>query len=1061
MLRKHNIAVTVISLMLSLAAAPASRADDTDIYFAEADADIGLPMVMFTLDYRPNLASTVCQNGECQTLVDEGFLDAQDSYTYFDLLRGVLKKVMAPLEGVRVGLMLNHDYRANCAGPAGERSGCSNGGYIAMGFQEFKAGEDDPAKVRFHNILASIPLPQGNLSHSYQGKELFFEFFRYLTGQGIYNGHNGYLDYAGDPEQNLDENFPAIAWDTEIELKDKKTYISPLAEAGECSQIFTVNPLFFVASQEDDSDPAIRAPLAEGGTGGPRAGFVDIIDFLSDIDVADGSIGNAPDVLGKQSVTSYFIVDPTKINRTTIGYAQAGNTGQPLALSDDPEDLVRTLTDVFKQILSVSTTFVAASVPVNVFNRSEVLDNVYLALFQANSQPYWVGNVKKLKLEGLDSASANVRLVDALGQAAVAADGRLSFEALTFWTDPASLPPPNTQEGEVAGRDGRGVARGGAGAALAIRSPGSFNTSSTRRVFFDDADSLSPMNLDASTITKLGAAPGTGAFGSSLDSAQVSELIAYARGLDIDDLDNDLIFDESRRWIMGDPLHSRPLPINYGALGSYTRENPAIYLAVASNDGYMHMLRNTSPSGAESGSEAWAFMPQRIMDVIPQLRGNASGNTHPYTVDGSPAVYMEDRDLDGTIEVNDGDRVYLYFGLRRGGRSYYALDISRPENPELLWSINGNPDRSVLDPGFDDLGLSFSTPRVGLIPGASGPVPVVIFSGGYDPNKDIRGTVGTDDTMGNSLFVVNAQTGDLIWKASGSGTSNASHFVHPDLVDSIPSTPSAVDMDGDGYLDRILVGDSGGNVWRADINGTDTSAWKLSLLARLGRHGSGGIENDRRFFHRPDVVLSRDGQGAFDAVVLGSGNRADPLGEGGVTADYIYAIKDRQTAVGGGTDQALEPTDLADVTDNCLQSGSCTTNPDLSNGWYIELQEAGEKSLATPLTVGGAVYLTTYIPRGASAAYACSPSEGTGRLYSVRLENGFAVRNNDSTNDDPNNPDQPTSHSDRYEDLASAGIPSEVVSIPPNRILRPDLVIQEIDVSTRWRTYWFRNEETP
>ena len=30
-----------------------------------------------------------------------------------------------------------------------------------------------------------MPTPQGNVSHTYQGKELFFEFFRFLTGQGV------------------------------------------------------------------------------------------------------------------------------------------------------------------------------------------------------------------------------------------------------------------------------------------------------------------------------------------------------------------------------------------------------------------------------------------------------------------------------------------------------------------------------------------------------------------------------------------------------------------------------------------------------------------------------------------------------------------------------------------------------------------------------------------------------------------------------------------------------------------------------------------------------------
>src|SRR4029453_11761134 len=113
-------------------------------------------------------------------------------YTFFEVLRASLQKVMKPLDGVRVGLMLNHDNRNNCAGPTKAIPGCSNGGYIAMGFESLEADDANGAKKRFDDILAGIPIPAVKQSHSYQGKELFFEFYRYLTGGDVYNAHNGY-----------------------------------------------------------------------------------------------------------------------------------------------------------------------------------------------------------------------------------------------------------------------------------------------------------------------------------------------------------------------------------------------------------------------------------------------------------------------------------------------------------------------------------------------------------------------------------------------------------------------------------------------------------------------------------------------------------------------------------------------------------------------------------------------------------------------------------------------------------------------------------------------------
>lgn len=1052
-LKKVSITTFLTVLIVVIGSA---QADDTDVYM---NPGAGLPagsepMVMFSLDYRPNLASTACNGNECDSLIAEGYMPIKSSYIFFDVLKGALRKVMEPLEGVKVGLMLNHDNINDCVGFG--RTNCSNGGYIAMGFEEFVENDLNGAKEKFHKILESIPEPQGNLSHSYQGKELFFEYFRYITGQTVYNAHNGYTDYDSDRTINLDVDDPGASWDPTIETgaKTKPAYVSPFEKAGACSKLYTVNMMFQVSNQEDDSDIAIEEPVGSGGFGAPKPQFPDVIQYLHDADIANGRYGSVPDFDDKQNVISYFIVDKTKINTTTKGYARAGGTGVPLALSENPDELVATLQDIFKQILSVSTTFVAASVPVNVFNRSEVTDNVYIALFQVDGQgkPYWVGNVKKLKLSGANETTSDAVLVDATGTAAVAGDGRIRYDALTHWTLPASLPLPDEDAGEVAGRDGRSVARGGAGQKIpgfVSGSPQEANGLGGRRIYYDQTSaSLAGFDNDLLTATALM---------SDFDvqtAAEAAELIAFSRGMDIDDLDGDRNTTEARDWMFGDALHSRPLPINYGSIGGYTDpDNPAIYIAVASDDGMLRMIRNTSAGGGESGEEVWAFLPRASMEAQKTLRANGSGQGHPYTLDGSPVAFIWDRNQDGSIVASDGDRVFLYVGMRRGGKNYYGFDVTNPEYPRLMFTIGKGGD-------FAELGYTFSTPRVGLVKTGVGVRPALMFGGGYDLNKDKTGVVGTDDSEGNAIYVVDAVTGTLIWKArGGSGTSGAQVFNHPGLVDSIPSTLTAADMDGDGLTDRIVVGDTGGNVWRADLGGDDTSKWQLTLLASLGRHASGtpGIDSDRRFFHRPDLVPSSDQYGLFDGVVIGSGNRANPLDRGGITTDFAYMIKDRNTAVGSGTDTGIQHVDFGDVTSNCLQSGSgCVVN--LANGWRLQMEEPGEKVLATPLTMTGMTFFTTYMPNAGSGATACAPSEGAGRLYAVSFQNATSVVNYDTTDDDPGNPGEPTSKADRAVELKSLGIPAEVVSIPPNKILRPDLQVDNIDATTRWRTYWFMAE---
>jgi len=1154
MFRKTLITLTGALVML-LSGGLQVQADDTDLYLRnDAPPPDSEPMVMFSIDYRPNLGSTVCRRGsgydplpglqggesECDFLVDQGYMPDKpegDAYNFFDLIRGAFGYVLDEVGGVRLGLMFNHDHRNNCEGPANAtKKGCSNGGYIGLGFtlietiNEIDASggyvggvrnscgpfqgaglesNDDRdygacaslGRIKALNILWNIPVSDGVRTHSYQGKELFYAFFRYLRGFDVYNGHNGFTSYDGndgygtdddgdgvpdglplplpsgapnpsnpaDPANAIANNWnlnadplhvdytnggvfggpqtgePRYAWDTDIEQANGANwwkYIDPFG-TGKCTSVYTVNMMFFNSNQEDDSDTAIKKAESDQGMNIKRKNptFVDVIAKLREEDQSQ--------ITGDQGVKSYFLLaDPFVNNRTGGQYALAGGTGAPLLLSTRPEELIANLTDIFKQILSVSTTFVAASIPVNSFNRAEVLDNVYLALFQPNpdKEPYWYGNVKKLRLQGLNTGG-NVFLEDADGDPAIAADGRIRFDALTFWTDPNKYDVKddfNADLGEVPLKDGRSVNRGGAGhkqKGFSGGSPGAFNSESGARQVLFDSTSTQLADLNASDAV----ASALQANFSGIDVDDTKNMIMWLRGQDVYDEDTDLDVTEGRRWYMASALHSRPIPVNYGSRGSYTRANPEIYVAVGTNDGMMRMIRNTPSSyaggaqtGATYGEEIWAFAPRATMATTEKLtrsfRGLGSfGVQPPYGVDGAPVVYIEE-DGDGTIEP--GEKVYLFFGLRRGGSSYYGIDISDPANPDLLWRIDGGSG------DFAELAYSFSTPVAGRVRIGGSTMPVVIFGGGYDLAYD-SGAPAT--ASGNAVFVVNAETGALIHK-----------FTYPDMIDSIPSTVAGVDLNGDGLLDRLVVGDMGGNVWRMDMppTATSTSDWTINQLASVGRRAG---SQDRRFFHAPDIVPFRDVNGDYDAVIIGSGNRATPLGT--TTDNYMFVIKDRETstltapATGSVTAKVFD--DLADIT-NCTQASTCTAPADLANGWKLQLETSGEKSLSSPITLSGIIFFTTFIPPGGGDVDECVPAEGQGRLYAVGLAEGNALVNRDKPIDEQ---DQPGNPEDRWETLSSAGIPAEVVALPPKFILRPDLTVQDYPGRQRWRTFWYKEED--
>ena len=406
---------------------------------------------------------------------------------------------------------------------------------MLRGFESLVAGDANGSLKEFLDKLIALKKlkPQSNSAdHPYQGAELFYEFFRYLTGQKVYDGHNGWVDFESgggvDKTTNmrctdLDATINPACWDKSIETPNPvpantpaaspPSYLTPLNGISDCAKIFTINFLFQVSQNEADAT-IFTTPKANGGLGvaAPSSQndyFPRVLSYLRDADLADGTFGTVAPMGGKQNVTSYFIVDPTKINNTTTGYANAGGTGAPLPLAQDPQVLIDALKNIFKSILSVSTTFVAPSVPVNVFNRAQIADELFMAVFQAdeNGKPFWPGNLKKLAIVK-NAITGKTELQDVNTIDAIDIDGRIKREALTFWTDKNTLPAPVPTDDFVAGADGREVERGGAGQkipGLMSGSPGVTNGApgTTRQLFTEGgAGALIPLNADATTADR-------------------------------------------------------------------------------------------------------------------------------------------------------------------------------------------------------------------------------------------------------------------------------------------------------------------------------------------------------------------------------------------------------------------------------------------------------------------------------------------------------------------------------------------------------------------------------
>src|SRR5690606_32750329 len=554
-----------------------------------------------------------------------------------------------------------------------------------------------------------------------------------------------------------------------------------------------------------------------------------------------------PSLPGRQSVSTYtigFTLDLPLLSRA----AEAG--GGEYYTTDDTASLTQVLTNIVTSILETPATFTAPAVTVDAFNRARHANDLFVTLFQPSGNVHWPGNLKKYRLRAADGV-----IVDVNGRPAVDDDGLFSPDAQSAWSS---------------GPDGRSVTRGG----VASRLP----SPAQRRIYtyLSGRDLTSPTNEIARsngllTDELLG-------LGDPGDPSR-DDVIDFIRGVDVADANGNGNRTEPRGQI-GDPLHSAPVVVHYGGTSSAPGANDALVL-FATNDGYLHAIDPTT------GIEQWAFVPPEFLDDQVDLLLNPEVSTKHYGIDGHLRVQMLTVDDDGVIDAAAGERVHLYLRLRRGGRVYYGLDITDRDRPQLLWRL----DATAL-PG---LGQTWSTPVPTKVhvddPSQNRERAVVIFAGGYDETQDNH--VASTDSIGNALYIVDAFSGELLWHGGPSGATR----ILPDMRYSIPADVKVIDLDGDGFADRIYAADMGGQIWRLDIfNGRPASQLVTGgVIARLGAAASpspaeAAPADTRRFYYAPDVALATTAGRTFLHIGIGSGYRAHPNSTD--TNDRFHALRD-------------------------------------------------------------------------------------------------------------------------------------------------------------------------
>lgn len=762
-------------------------------------------------------------------------------------------------------------------------------------------------------------------------------------------------------------------------------YKAPSTVGSVCSSNFNV--MLTDSLPKNDAGALLLAPTLPGWEA--ALGRTTCDDYVAEGDCTDDIAEYLfkhdidPVASGQQYVKTFGVGFLSPQQTLDLMTESAEISGGEFFVADNPEDLAVSLLSIFDEITEQSLTFVAPAVAVNAFNRTQNLNDLYMSVFQSSLGTHWPGNLKKYRV--VDGV-----ITDALGAPAVdPATGFLADSAKSFWT--------------VGAADGSDVTMGGA--ANVLPDPATRKLYTNNGVGADltaGANVLTESNALAFIVDDFGL---TGSFG----EPTVSDMISWAKGEDIADVDNNPA--TTTRYVMGDPLHAQPTAIDYGTAGAAD-----VIVFSATNDGYLHAI------DADTGVELWSFVPKELLKNFASLFADQSGKYKQYGIDGNITSVIFDEDKNGQID-GANDFVYIVFGMRRGGANYYALDVTSKNSPRLLWNVT-----------FPEVGQTWSAPVIARVDtteaGLNSNKAVVIVGAGYNSANDTKAAPGPSefDIKGAGIFMLDLETGAAIWRAGADALADLTlNFPGREMNRAFPTKIKVIDLNGDGFSDRMYAADVGGQIWRFDIYAGQAASSLVTggIIARFGFEGVSTPVNEgpARIYNSPDVALFTDPQQnrRYISVSIGSGYRAHPLNT--TANDRFYSLRD--PAVFNSLSQADYESYViatsADMLEVSGQLGTVITSSD--RGWQFTMP-ADQMVLSDSATFDDSVFFVGFSPVATSADL-CDPTLGRNFLYRVNVINGDPVVSNLDT--------LAAADSDaaRVTDLAQGGIaPSPAILFP-------------------------------
>lgn len=376
--------------------------------------------------------------------------------------------------------------------------------------------------------------------------------------------------------------------------------------------------------------------------------------------------------------------------------------------------------------------------------------------------------------------------------------------------------------------------------------------------------------------------------------------------------------------VLGASIHSKPIAVSYGAnlddKGRVLDTDRQDYVFFGSMDGALHLV-NAKDQANGGGTEDVAIIPKIMMQTQPEaLVPNST-----YSATDDRATGVPNFGIDGhwtfkntykydynSNQVKPADRMLAYGGMRLGGEGLLALDITSKDSPKKAFSSQNSALINSQTSGFERIGYVWNQPTLARIKKSKSDTKgtdVIIFGGGYDMCYEYEGfqhgrvddslgsCSGKTDIKGNAVYVVDANTGQLLWRASNSNGGMTNAESHKDLKHSIVAGISAIDRNADGITDHLYFGDLGGQLFRVDFKDGNITSSSITKLLKNEYENTANAKYTHRFYEMPVVSIHRNptSNQLFALINIVSGDRSSPLSkmrDDNQYADRVYGIID-------------------------------------------------------------------------------------------------------------------------------------------------------------------------